>query len=227
MKQQKDYRFLVTTILLFYFSVLIYSEKYLGSYAIIGNYFGINPIPYFFDLNVLLQGLDDLRDGINPYIRIFNYPISWVIFSHLPFLKSSNLVILGFGLALIFIIINLLLIGRLNFREGIFYILIFISPAFILSIERGNSDLIIFIFLAIPILLRWDNLISFFILMTSILKIYPLGGIFSIIGNRGSEIKVRFILALFVGLLFIGFFFIQFENYLIVSEKTPRPNGFV
>jgi hypothetical protein len=227
MNYLKDYRFLVFGILFIYSSILFFSEKYLGSYVIIGKYFGINPIPYFFDLNVLLVGLDDLREGINPYLRMFNYPISWGIFSYFPFLNSSNLIIIGFTLALVYIAINFILIGRLNFREGVFYSLIFISPVFILSIERGNSDLLIFIFLAIPILLRWEKLISIFILLTSILKIYPLGGIFSIFGNSRSSIKIRFISVFTNVIFFCGIFFLKLQNYLLVSEKTPRPIDFV
>ena len=104
---KKDFRIIPFGFVLIYILILLFSEFYLGSYAVIGNYFRIHPIPYFVDLEILLCGIDAIRESANPYDEIcyigtgsFNYPYIWGFFSFIPFITTSNLIYIGFGLAL-------------------------------------------------------------------------------------------------------------------------------
>src|SRR3972149_1490616 len=193
---KRDFRIIPFGFVMIYMLVLLFSEFYFGSYAVIGSYFCIIPIPYFVDLKILLCGIDAIRENINPYtvscldgIHFFNYPYIWGFLSFLPFITTSNLIYIGLGLALTLFSTLYFYIGKINFIDAIIYTLLFLSPAIMLGVERGNCDLIIFLLLLIPLFYRNSHsLFAFVILITGMLKLFPIGASICILNDVISKI---------------------------------------
>ncbi|MEJ7828303.1 MAG: hypothetical protein WKF91_08915 [Segetibacter sp.] len=226
-----DFRFIPFIVVLFYILTLFFSEFYFGSYAVVGKHFALHPQPYFVDLKILLCGIDAIRDNINPYeincdntIPYFNYPITWGFLAPLPFITVPNVLYIGICLALCFFTSLYFFIGKINFLEAIIYSFLFISPAVMLGPERGNSDLIIFLLLLIPILkTAFQRLFPIIILFCSLLKLFPIAAIMGIFHRARNNTKNALIIFLSVGLMFLFYIILMRDNILMVSKKTPRP----
>ena len=182
-------------------------------------------------MKVLLCGIDSIRNHQSPYENIcfgsshaiFNYPIIWGIFTIFPFFTLSNSFEIGFGLIIIFLILFFNFISKINLFESIIYSLFIISPAVALALERGNSDLIILIFLLLILYFKNKILIqSFFILLFSMLKLYPIAAILMIIVDKISK-RYKFVIFAVFLLLFSLYAFLSVDNIGLVSNKTPRP----
>ena len=226
-----DYRFIPFIVVACYILTLLFSEYYFGTYAVVGDFFAIHPQPYFVDLKILLCGIDAIRDNISPYtvncddtFPHFNYPITWGFLAPLPFITASNFLYIGFALTLSLFTFLYFFIGRINFLEAIMYSVLFISPAVMLGAERGNSDLIIFLLLLIPVFKSASKkLFTFIILFCSMLKLFPIGTIIGIFHNLKNNTKNSLILFFSTGLIFLLYIIIMKDNILMVSQKTPRP----
>lgn len=232
-KKISDYRFIPFTSVLLYLLIFLLFQFNFGTYVEIGKLFKLHPEPYFIDLNVLLCGIEAMRNSNDPYTTfcnntfpLFNYPYVWVIFSLLPFLNSSNLIYIGLGLFIFVFILLYFYVGKLKLYESLIYSCFFLSPSMMLGFERGNCDLIIFSLLLIPYFVKFNFYLTLFIVFfTSILKLFPIAAFISIFNS--SLFKVRKYLYMLTSVLFLFALYIYLfrDNILIVSKKTPRPFG--
>ncbi len=222
-----DFRFIPILVVFLYFSALVYSEVFLNSYSILAKYFLTFPIPYFVDLKILLSGIDAYRDGANPYnthigLGYFNYPIVWTILSVFPFITVSNYLFIAFFITILFFVSIYFFMQKINLIESLIYTAILISPAAMLGIDRGNCDFVIFIIL---ILSFNKNIIKFSILLliTSFLKLFPIGAIFAILAFKNEKKKRKYFIFSMVVFLFLGYCVAMYKNIEMVSNQTPRP----
>ena len=224
------FKIIPLTCLLCYFSILYLSDKYFGSYSVLANYIGLFSIPYFLDLKILLCGIDSIRNHQNPYdfcheIGHFNYPIVWMIFTPILFFSYSNYFLIGIGLIILFYFLVFQFIGKINLIEAIIYSLFFISPSTMLLLERGNSDIIIFILMLLMLHIKNNVAIqTTFLLIISMLKLFPIGAIIMLFVHRITNRKMVIILSVFA-FLFSLYVYLFFDNIRLVSFLTPRPYG--
>jgi len=231
----KDFRFMPFAVLLCYTLALLYSQFYFGSYSVVGRYFAIHPIPYFVDLKVLLCGIDAVRSNANPYTALclygkshFNYPYIWGFLASLPFMTESNALYIGILLASLFFSFLYFFIGKITLSGAIVYSALFLSPAVMLGVERGNSDLIIFLLLLIPVFYHHSQkLLAFVVLLSGMLKLFPIGAITAIFYRLKDNKKQSFVLFFSIGLAFLFYLILAMDNILLVSQKTPRPYGHI
>ncbi len=227
-----DFRIIPVLFLFLYFVILYISENHFGSYSFAAKYLGLDAIPYFIDLKILLCGIDAIRNNQNPYdvicfggVAYFNYPIIWKIFVLIPYFSLVNYINIGFIIITIFYYATINFIGKINFLESIIYSLFLISPSIILGLERCNSDIIIFILLMQILYLKDKVYIqSLFLFLISMLKLYPIGAILMIFNDQLNFKKKAIIFVGFI-LLFSLYFYIYYDNISLVSHKTPRPYG--
>jgi hypothetical protein len=225
-----DFRFIPFGFIVLYVLALVLSERFLGSYVVVGRLFRIHAMPYFVDLQVLLCGVDAVRNHADPYMvpcfqgkAIFNYPYSWGVLSLLPFLNEANHIPLGFVLAFVLFVSLYFFVGSLTRFEAFVYTSVFLSPAFMLGVERGNCDLLIFLLLLVPLAFRYSRpLFAFAILAAAALKFYPIGALGSLLVNKKSR---WFVLPLSVLGLFLVYLAIMKGNLSLVMQKTPKPFG--
>ncbi len=146
-----DGRWLVALSLVTYFLIL-FIANFLIPYYEFWQKIGIPAeTPSFMDLRGVLAGFECTRLGYDvllenpcdPWERAIIYPRIWWKLTALG-LEQNHTVLLGILLTLIFYVVTLKIIGRLNIYEGIIYALILCSPPIMLLIERGNVDIIMY-----------------------------------------------------------------------------------
>jgi hypothetical protein len=226
------YRIIPVVFIVAYFTALLLSQKFYGSYTFAAKYLFLDAIPYFVDLKILLCGIDSIRNNQNPYdaicfggVAYFNYPLIWGVFAAIPLLTLSNYLFIGFGLALILYILIFKFIGKINLFESIIYSLYLVSPSVVLAFERGNSDLIILILLLSILYIKNKVQIQAAILLfISMLKLFPVGAISMLLIDK-LNIRIRFIVFVAFLFLFSMYVYIFIDNITLVSHKTPRPYG--
>lgn len=107
--------------------------------------------PAWIDTRVITAGVLTRAEGGNPYVdnlhdparRPFNYPPIWL--SLLPArLSEPGYATFALGSAGVALISLLVWIGPLGALEGILLGALLLSPAALLAVERGNTDLIVF-----------------------------------------------------------------------------------
>jgi hypothetical protein len=225
-----DGRIIILLFLIIYFSI-IYISSFFTSYYQFWTYLGVPALsPSFADLRNITSGIECYRQGFDPLIndpcdpwnRPMNYPRIWLGLSSLG-LDQSHTFILGVFLAVLFYasIFFIVITKRLNVGEGLIYGLVLCSPAVMLAVERGNNDLVIFIFLCLSVFMIQKKRILpyFFILVASILKIYPIFGIF--IAIRENK-KRFFIIALIISTIFFIYIIYTWKDIILMNTFIPR-----
>ena len=138
----------------------------------------------FADMRFLMSALETHRAGGNPFVfsqcdpwlRPLNYPRAWLVLA--PFgLGAKHTIALAILLAGGFYTTIYFLVGRSTIVQGLVYGVLLCSPAAMLAVERGNTDLVVFILLAVAALVfdRKAGVYCSYILITlaAILKLYP------------------------------------------------------
>src|SRR5207302_3123550 len=140
----------------------------------------------FLDTHALLAAAECQRQGINVYLenpcdyiaRLHVYSPLWL--SLIPgFLNASDTARVGLVLDLLFILSLGLVFRPRSWGEVAIFALAVFSPITLLAVERGNNDIVVFLFVVCAALL-WSSsprnrLLSYAIcLVTGLLKYYPL-----------------------------------------------------
>lgn len=229
----KDYRFIPFVAILLTFTVFLCGEYFLGTYSAVAQYMSIRPMPYFHDLGIWVCGIEAMREGLDPYVvgcdnakSYFNYPSLWVLFSYVPFITKSNLVAMGLVQLSLFCTSLFFFVGRLNLFAAIIYALLFLSPAVLVAMERGNCDIIIFLFLMMVIFAyrtRYQH--AGLLLFSAMLKLYPAGAFLALLNLPRYSVKRRLYILLFISFCFLCYLVLQADNLRIVNQQTPRPFG--
>ena len=158
--------------------------------------------PSFADLRTITHSIECKQKGIDPYRsrscdpwkRLYNYPPIWLELG--KFSVGSELTnAIGLTLAAFFVLALLLIV---DLRCGIsawLLLLASFSPPVLLGVERGNTDLLIFSLVVLlfsfvaPTGLRSSPVIfSIGVVILTILKIYPVALITSLVPNRTKGI---------------------------------------
>ena len=197
-KQSKiDGRFLVVAALLGYFG-LLYLANFFVPYHKFWRKLGVvaavkNP---FIDLAAVLGAFDcDRLTGEvsltnNSCFNQISYPSSWSLLTWLG-LEQRDTIFLGVLFALIFYVITLMIIGRLNYQEAIVYALILCSPPVMLLVERGNVDIVIYSWLGVGLMIIKNSRALIFrlcayllIFFWGVIKLFPIFGLAVIIKEK-------------------------------------------
>ena len=182
---------------------------------------GVTLSPPFADMRVVQAAVTSTDQGLNPQIsnpndpwhRSLNYPLIWVkigqalnLPDELRFIQFCGLVIMSFVAICAYILFRFPSFGLLT---------CLLSTATLLSIERGNVDLIIFSLVFVFALVFPRTLSPIPILLATMLKLYPvfLLGILLI--------KRQFIL-FFTSLIFaLGIFGYIWDELALIRSNTP------
>ncbi|NCR47070.1 MAG: hypothetical protein GPJ03_24840 [Microcystis aeruginosa G13-01] len=189
-KQSKiDGRFLVVAALLGYFG-LLYLANFFVPYHEFWRKLGVPAVENpFIDLAAVLGAFD--CDRLTGEVSLANnscftqifYPSSWSLLTWLG-LEQRNTIFLGVFFALIFYVITLIIIGRLNYQEAIVYALILCSPPVMLLVERGNVDIVIYSWLGVALMIIKNSRALIFrlcayllIFFWGVIKLFPIFGL--------------------------------------------------
>lgn len=191
-------------------------------------------VPSFADLRVITSAYDSadldydpmVYNICDPWERPFNYPRIWMVFSIFGITQKHTSVI-GVALAFIFYMcLAWLVIPRIKLKTSIIYIIAVLSPAVVLGVERGNTDLIIFIILALALLFlrrgrRVTDIVScLLILLSSILKLFPIFAFSALLKEKRKSFLIFLGICVFV---FLGYLVLTYDDLVIINKNTPKP----
>ena len=136
----------------------------------------------FSDLVVIIPTVEELsnwnlfdfpkKSSTELFNRPMNYPVVWVYIFNFLSLFGNPAIILGSFQVILYLFCSYIFLLKTNKNFLVFFLIIF-SPPFLLMMERGNIDCIIFFLLFLSILS--NNYLSGFLLGLTIgLKIYPI-----------------------------------------------------
>jgi hypothetical protein len=144
--------------------------------------------PSFLDLRLFPAAQSEFAAGGNPYVsnpsdpkqRPYNYPRIWLSFMRFP-ADDRAITSVGFALALLALITILTYWGRLTASEGIYGGTLLCTPAVMLGVEKGNTDLFILTLVALGLIAvgrespTWRRSICVVTwLSAAILKLFPI-----------------------------------------------------
>lgn len=223
-----DGRLLVIAALLGYFG-LLYLANFFVPYHKFWRKLGVvaavkNP---FIDLAAVLGAFDcDRLTGEvsltnNSCFNQISYPSSWSLLTWLG-LEQRDTIFLGVLFALIFYVITLMIIGRLNYQEAIVYALILCSPPVMLLVERGNVDIVIYSWLGVGLMIIKNSRALIFrlcayllIFFWGVIKLFPIFGLAVIIKEKRNIFL--FLSAIFAA-AFITYFIASIEEMKTISQ---------
>lgn len=191
--------------------------------------------PCFADFRSIPGGLASQYLGYDPLInnpgdpwgRPMNYPRVWLII--LAGINQHYVVFFGILFAVLFILSIFIYMPSTISRITALVLLVSIfSPAVLLGMERGNTDLLMFCFLSVAILyMSKDSILANAVGMASlliafILKLFPIFGIGLIFGRKKQVVIKIGLLVLFVVIIYA----IAINRDLALIKKgTPQsPN---
>jgi hypothetical protein len=185
----------------------------------------------FGDLRVVTSAWDCSRRGIDvlavnpcdPWARPMNYPRLWLIPGFFG-LGQSATVVLGVVICLAFLAAILALVGRLQLTGTVVYGLALGSPALLLGIERGNTDLVVFAVCLVGLLAirrggtAWTATGVALILLATLLKLYPVFALVVLVPRTRAAIGALAIAAVYA--------LLTRPDLVLISQSTPRPTLF-
>jgi hypothetical protein len=195
----------------------------------------------FNDLKATLEFVEIVHDKGNPYVKShyvfpFVYPKIWSVLY--PVFQVKNCRTIGLILSILYFATIFFFIKISNYLDLFIYSMIIISPSFMLGIERGNVDIMLFSILGLSLLFyKKDSILSIFILLSSFFKIFPIYAIIALKSHFKIIVSVLvFILYLFIikdqitcithNLTFIKPYILAYgvcvlPDYLHISYKVP------
>lgn len=192
------------------------------------------PRPIFYDLQVLLWGIESHRQGLDPYTPDpagrpfwFNYPSIWLGLAESGASLSWTRP-LGLALAAAFVATALLVAAPRRPAGAAWFALLLFSPAALESVSHGNNDLLIFLLLAgAAAMWAWRRPLGGWpalglLGLAATLKLYPACVLLAFLDGR----RRAWIAAFVTGAALVVYFAFHFHELLLVSERTPRPHVF-
>ena len=147
----------------------------------------------FGDMRTIQGAIISMNLGLDPYIenpgdpwnRTVNYPPVWIYLGKMFALDAETNLI---AFVLTFETFFLCCIGYFIFRFPSWTIaLVAVSGAILMGIERGNNDLLIFSIIFLALMSQGTLSRAFFILIASVLKLYPIISCVSLLTTENSN----------------------------------------
>ena len=206
---------LLGLMLLAIFSVIYLADTEAYSRAL--KVWGIIPFTYpFLDWEAVSAAIRCWNNNIDVYIanpcdvlnRPHLYSPLWLRATFIPTDRVWTMPI-GIGIILAFLLSLFWIVKPTNWRELIVFTLACTSTTVVYALERGNSDVILFIMLVVAGVLSTGPLASrvlcyALILLAGLLKFYPLTGFLAALRERP---RTFFAIVVAVGLIVVGLFY--------------------
>jgi hypothetical protein len=174
----------------------------------------------FNDLRGALEFVEMVHSNQNPFTEMHGgfwhvYPKVWGVFY--PLLQVKNCRTIGVIVTLLYFLTFLTFIKIRDYTDLLIYALIIVSPAFMLCVERGNVDLILFIIVGLSLFFyKRENIVAVAILLASFLKFFPIYGIVA------YKNKITIIISAIIFILFLYLIRDQM-HYISINLQRIKP----
>lgn len=165
------------------------------------------------------EGRDPLRE--NPHDvdeRRLNYPRIWHLLFAAGF-KREHAGALGACFVASLLVGLCLLVPPLTKAESAVMLLAVFSPAVLLGIERGNSDLGMLFLLALAVVVPRTTWAAGLVLLAFMLKLFPLAGVAALLGRPREEAMRAIGVVLALAVLYLCY---NLGDLLLINAATPR-----
>jgi hypothetical protein len=156
--------------------------------------------------------------GIPP----FNYPRIWVILGRLVGISFSDTAPLAIAAIISFLLTYLFIFRKTATTHWLYVTALVCSPVVMLALQRANSDLIIFCFVALSaVFITRQKLFSavLLLLVASALKLYPIFALFALLNQAKN-----YLVLLCVG-LFCLYCYLTINDLTLIATATPRADS--
>ena len=185
--------------------------------------------PCFADLRTITGGAESKKQGFDPMVknpgdpwnRVMNYPRIWQSLYFFG-VDERDTVPVGILFVSLFLFGVCLVLPNAPNVTILAVILTLLSPAVLLGIERGNTDLLMFFLVAFAVFLVDKNrcyLSSFVVLFAAFLKLFP---IFAVVSLLRAEKKLFFRLFCVVCAVFAVYLAVTFPDLILIGNGTPK-----
>jgi hypothetical protein len=148
-------------------------------------------------------GHDPLVDNpCDPWGRVMFYPRVWLVLRWAG-LEQRHTLLFGVIVITVFLVLLLLVLGRLSIVEGLLVAAAVCSPAVMLAVERANIDLVVFSGLALSAIVwrrgsaRAEFVAVGLVLLMAVAKLYPAVALIAFLPTRRRSTRVAAATALF------------------------------
>ncbi|HUL51881.1 MAG TPA: hypothetical protein VLT83_00595 [Opitutaceae bacterium] len=180
----------------------------------------------FMDFRVITAGADAHRQGLDPMVsnatdpsgRPLNYPRIWQGLYALG-IGQEQTVLLGVISILLFAAGVCVFIPRPSNTDVAFILAAIFSPAVLLCVERGNTDLIVFFLLALAVASAERSAVASvaLVLVGFVLKLFPLLGLTVVLGKPRRVVITAAVVAAGV----MGFYvWLTYDDLLRINALT-------
>jgi Glycosyltransferase family 87 len=153
-------------------------------------------------------GHDPLVDNpCDPWGRVMFYPRVWLVLRWTG-LEQRHTLLFGVVVITVFLVLLLLLFGRLSVVEGLVVAVAVCSPAVMFAVERANMDLVVFSGLALSALVwrrgsaRAEFVAVALVLLMAVAKLYPAVALLAFLPTRRRSTRVAAAVAVLVFVLY-------------------------
>ncbi len=139
-------------------------------------------LPAFADMRSILAGVQASRLGfdpvfqnpLDPFGRVMAYPRLWLFLAAWP-LTTAHTTAFAVGEIVLFLAALFIFVDRLERASAVLIAAMAVSPAVMLCLERGNTDLIVFFLLSLALALLSRAPVGALLLteLAAFLKLYP------------------------------------------------------
>ncbi|MCG8526596.1 MAG: hypothetical protein MI748_09470 [Opitutales bacterium] len=182
----------------------------------------------FADVRVITHGADAIAAGKDPLVenigdpwgRQLNYPRIWQLL-YLTGLSEEDTNLFGVTLISLFLSGILIFVSKLRSTKAVIFIPLLLSPAIMLGIERGNTDLLIFFLLSLSIFFVekrvWISILP--IILASVLKLYPILALSVFFGHEKKKALTIILISMSIMALYC---FATLSDILLIKESTLK-----
>ena len=184
--------------------------------------------PKFADLRTITgavassaQGFDPvLQNPMDPWQRPLNYPLIWMHAFRALGIDDGNLVAVGLLFALLYLlVVSWLVLTAATRMEAVVLGLAAVSHAALFAVERGNTDLLIFVLLVVGLRSRTPHSAVIALPMAVLLKLYPVMALVAVCCRRWRDGVLGWLL---LGLGCVALLLAQWGDILRLAHATPE-----
>lgn len=189
--------------------------------------------PCFADLRTITGGAESKEQGFDPMVknpgdpwnRVMNYPRIWQSLYFFG-IDESETVAIGIFIVFLFLCGICLVLPNAPNLSILAIILTLLSPAVLLGIERGNTDLLMFFLVALAVFLINKlkySLSAFIVLLAGFLKLFPIFAAFIFLKTNKKTFLLYFII---ICAVFVLYLLITFSDLVLILKGTPKIASF-
>lgn len=182
----------------------------------------------FGDLRVIAAAIDATRQGASPYEpagadgrqNTYNYPKIWLLLRYAG-LQEATLIPWGSALGVLFLATVCRLVRPTTMAEGAYLAILICSPTCLLALERGNSDLLVFIGLAWCVVVMCSNgLAASAVFVAAAAKLFPIGAMVALRPSNSARRWLGLTVVVVAGILL--WLWLTRDQWAAVLAITPR-----